>query len=268
MKNFKVNGINVIDYEGTGEVLIFVHAFPLCNRMWDAQVEYFRNKYRIITYDIRGLGYSNELRDYQFTMEELVNDFINLLDHLNLEKVNACGLSMGGYILLRAVIRNQNRFSSVILADTKSMGEDNLSLITRSESIIKLKSGKKDEFLSEFIKDLLSQEGYDNEKIKSFVNMMMQWMDVKGLCANLIAIATRTSTFFQLKDIIIPTLIIVGRNDKITPVIYSYYLKENISNSKFKVIEGAGHLSNIEQPKEFNKTIEDFFSKLHLLNHP
>lgn len=262
MNNFKLNGININDYEGKGEPLIFIHAYPLCNRMWDEQVNYFKDKYRVITYDIRGLGYSNEIDYYEFTMEELVNDLFAIIDHLKLEKVNACGLSMGGYILLRALVKNQEKFSSVILADTKSEGENNASLLGRSESIIKIKSGKKDEFLDEFLKKLLSDEGYNNEKTKNFVRTMMGWMDVKGLCANMLAIATRTNTFYQLKDIITPSLILVGRKDIVTPVIHSFYLKENLRNASFKIIEEAGHLSNIENPGEFNISIEEFLLKL------
>ena len=262
MNNFKLNGISITDYEGKGKPLIFIHAYPLCNRMWDEQINYFKEKYRVITYDIRGLGYSNELDDYQFTMEELVNDFFNIIDHLKLEKVIACGLSMGGYILLRAVTRDQSRFESVILADTKSEADDNAALIGRANTIIKIKSGKKDEFIDEFIKKLLSDEGHRNKKAKEFVKMIMSWMDVKGLTSAMIAIATRTNTFYQLKDIKIPALIIVGRKDVLTPVIHSFYLKEGIANSTFKVIDNAGHLSNLEKPDEFNKTMEEFLSNL------
>lgn len=264
MKNFKLNGLNITDYGGSGHPLIFIHAYPLCNRMWDEQVNYFKNQYRVITYDIRGLGYSNELEDYQFTMEELINDFFNIIDHLKLEKVNACGLSMGGYVLLRALVRDQSRFSSVILADTKSENDDNAALLARCETIIKIKSGNKDEFLDGFLKKLLSEKGYKNKELRNFVRTMMSWMDVKGLCANMIAIATRTNTLYLLKEIKIPALIIVGREDIPTPVIHSFYLKEEFVNSSFKVIDNAGHLSNMEKPEEFNKSIEEFLEKLNL----
>ena len=95
----------------------------------------------------------------------------------------------------------------------------------------------------------------------------MSWMDIKGLCANLIAIATRTNIFYQLKEILIPALIIVGKKDEITPVINSFHLKEGLANSVFKVIEDAGHLSNIEKPAEFNKTIEDFLININANNN-
>jgi pimeloyl-ACP methyl ester carboxylesterase len=258
MNTFKLNGLSITDYEGGGKPLILVHAYPLCNRMWDEQVNYFKNKYRVITYDIRGLGYSNELSSYCFTMEELVNDFFDIIDNLNLGKVNACGLSMGGYILLRALVRDQERFSSVILADTKSEGENNQSIINRSDIIIKIKSGKKDEFLDEFLLKLLCKESLKNEKLKNFVRMIMSWADERGLCSSMLAIAARTNIFYQLKNIDTPTLIIVGKEDEVTPVIHSFYLKDKLKNSKFKVIKNAGHLSNMENPEEFNRTMENF----------
>lgn len=261
MKNFKINGINVTDYEGNGPALIFIHAYPLCNRMWDEQVNFFKDSYRVITYDVRGLGYSNQLDNYIFTMEELVNDFFDIADNLKLDKFNACGLSLGGYIILRALVRDQERFISVILADTKSEGENNESLLSRSNNIIRIKSGKKEEFLDDFLNLLLSEEGYKNEGIKSFVRTMMGWMDVNGLCSVMAAIATRTNILYQLKNIKIPALVIVGKKDVLTPVLNSFNLKEGLSNSEFKVIKDAGHLSNIEKPVEFNKFAEEFLKK-------
>ncbi len=258
MKTFKLNGISINDYEGNGKPLIFIHAYPLCSRMWDDQVNYFRDKYRVITYDIRGLGYSNELSDYQFTMEDLVNDLFSIIDEMKLGKVNVCGLSVGGYILLRALVRDSQRFSSVILADTKSEGEDNESLVNRSNMIMNLKTKKKDMVLSEFLKKLISEESYKNERLKSFIETMISWMDVKGLCAVLIAIATRTSTLFELKKTDVPALIIAGKLDTVTPPVRSFYMNENLKNSVLKIIPAAGHLSNMEAPEEFNKSVENF----------
>ncbi|MCY7360659.1 MAG: alpha/beta hydrolase [Ignavibacteria bacterium] len=264
MKNIKLNGISVTDYEGQGSPLIFIHAYPLCNRMWDEQVNYFKDKYRVVTYDIRGLGYSNDFsnaEDYLFTMEELVNDLFNIIDELKLGKVNACGLSIGGYILLRALVREQSRFSSVILADTKSENDDNIGLLSRSQFIINLKdlkNDKKETAINELIKNLISEEGYKNEKLRTFIEMIIGWMDVKGLAAVMIAIATRTNTFYELKNIETNTLMIVGKEDKITPPVKSFFMRENIKNSIMKIIPGAGHLSNLEAPDEFNKAIEEF----------
>lgn len=262
MKNFKISGISVTDHEGKGSPLLFIHAFPLCNRMWDKQVNYFKDKYRVITYDVRGLGYSNELEDYHITMEDLVNDLFIILDELKLDKVNACGLSLGGYILLRAIVKEQNRFSSVILADTKSENDDNDGLLGRSNMVINLKAGNREKIFEEFIKKALSEKSYENEEIRKFIEMMIGWMDVKGISSILIAMATRTNTFFQIKNVETPALIIVGKEDLLTPPIRSFYMKENMKNAEMKVIPDVGHFSNMEAPEEFNKTVEEFLEKL------
>lgn len=261
MNNFKHNEISITDYEGSGPPLIFIHAFPLCNRMWDEQVNYFKDRFRVISYDARGLGYSNEIRSHQFTMEDHVNDLFDVMDHLKLQKVNACGLSMGGYILLRALVREQSRFNTAVLAGTKSEGESNESLILRSGHLAQVRSGKKDWFLDEMLKRLISEESYGNEEIRSRVRTILGWMNEIGICANILAIATRTNTFYQLRDIKIPTLVVVGRKDMMTPVIHSFYLKENLPDAEFEVIEGAGHLCNIDKPSEFNAALEKFLLK-------
>ncbi|MEO6696260.1 MAG: alpha/beta hydrolase [Ignavibacteria bacterium] len=262
MKTFKLNGISINDHGGDGKPLIFIHAFPLCSRMWDEQIKYFKDKFRVITYDIRGLGYSNELDSHQFTMEDLVNDFFNIINDFKFEKVNVCGLSVGGYIALRALIREPERFSSVILSDTKSESETNESIINRSEMITGIKNGKRDDILEGLLKNLLSEKGYQMEEVVNFVRTMMSWMDDKGIIGVLMAIATRTNTFYQIKNINTHVLIVAGKEDKLTPPIHSFYMKENFKNSSMKIFPGAGHLLNMELPDEFNNTLEDFLSTI------
>lgn len=260
MKNLKINGLNVIDYGGNGLPLIFIHAFPLCSRMWDNQVEFFKDKNRVIVYDVRGLGYSYDSENLLFTMEDLTDDLFGILDELKLDKVIACGLSLGGYILLRALVRDQERFLSAILADTKSESENNESILGRSAMIRNLKSGNKD-VLDELLKKLISKTGYENDKLRNFIREMISWMDVKGICSVLFAIATRTNTLYQLKNISVPALAIVGKEDVLTPPIHSFYFRENMKRAELKVINGSGHLSNMEAPEEFNKSIESFLKK-------
>lgn len=263
MNTFKVNGISVTDYGGTGEPLIFIHAYPLCNRMWDEQVSYFKDKYRVITYDIRGLGYSNEIESYLITMEDLVDDLENILDHLKLDKVHACGLSVGGYILLRAANRMPERFLSLILADTKADADDNEGLLGRSAAIKKIRSGGKEEFINAMLPKLISEKSIDNAELTGKLKEMMGWMDPDGMCAVMIAIATRTNLSYRIKEIEIPSLVIVGKDDILTPVIKSFYLKEGLKNSTYHLILDAGHISNMEKPVEFNTAVTEFLNSIN-----
>ncbi|MBK6877187.1 MAG: alpha/beta fold hydrolase [Ignavibacteria bacterium] len=258
MNTIKVEGISVNDYGGEGNALIFIHAFPLCSRMWDSQVEHFSKMYRVVTYDVRGLGYSTDIPDYQFTMEELVNDLIMIMDHLGIDKAHACGLSMGGYILQRAMLKNPGRFLSATLADTKSEGENNESLLSRSNDIIKIKSEGTDGFFDGMVKKLISERSYENEEPRTFIRTMMSWMKPEGVIGTMMAIATRTNSFYLLKDIEIPCHVIVGRNDVLTPPVKSFFMKENLKEVEFTVIEECGHLSNMEKHEEFNSAVERF----------
>jgi 3-oxoadipate enol-lactonase len=257
MKQRKINNLNVYDYEGNGNPLIFVHAFPLCSRMWDKQVNYFKDKYRVITYDLRALGYSTK-EDLQYTMETLVNDFFEITDSLKLKRVNACGLSIGGYILLRALVKNPTIFNSVILADTKSEKDTDEALLNRCNTIIDIRNGKRKEFEVSFTKNLLSEKNYENTEIRKFVEEMISSQSNEGICSNLIALATRTNVIDYLTQIDIPALILVGEYDKLTPLEFSDKMKICFKNPELKIIKNAGHLSNLENPDDFNKAVLDF----------
>ncbi|MHB9011948.1 MAG: alpha/beta fold hydrolase [Ignavibacteriaceae bacterium] len=117
--------------------IIFVHGFPYDHEMWNMQVMSLSSKYFCVTYDIRGLG-SSQAEDGQFTMESFVDDLENILLELNLNKPVLCGLSMGGYISLRAVERMEEKFSALILCDTKSEADTNEAKLKRAEGVKKL----------------------------------------------------------------------------------------------------------------------------------
>jgi len=116
MKN---NNIYYVDYGPKDAMpIILVHAFPLSHNLWDSQIQVLTAEHRVITYDIRGHGES-DVGDGQYTIELFVDDLMELLDHLQITKTIICGLSMGGYIALRAQELHPERFSALILCDTR-----------------------------------------------------------------------------------------------------------------------------------------------------
>ena len=261
MKIHKINGISVYDFEGTGRPLIFVHAFPLCAKMWESQVNYFKEKYRVITYDVRGLGDSIS-GDWQFTMESYADDFIEIIKQLKLDPVAACGLSMGGYIIQRALVKNPVLFKAIVLADTRAERDDDAGLISRSNSITSIKNGLKDEFISGFLQKLISEKSLNTPAIKNCIESMMLSNSDEGICGAMIALATRTTTLNQLQNINVPALIIVGEDDILTPLVFAQSMNKSLKNSELVVIKNSGHMTNIEQPEDFNKTLEIFLKKL------
>lgn len=259
MTKHNINGLNVVESgEGNSQSIVFVHAFPFCSRMWDKQVEAFQQKYRVITYDLRGFGYS-EVGDALFTIDSHVDDLISIMNTLRLEKPILCGLSMGGYIAMRALELGQNRFKGVILADTKSEADTNNVKVNRAKQIKQIKSGDKAGFYETFINGALGEKTIaENPKTVEFVRTMMGWQSDQGVIGALMTLAARTDYTEYLERVDIPALIIVGANDKLTPPEYSKFIYGKIRNAHIAVIADSGHLSNMENPEEFNKAAMKF----------
>ena len=106
---------------------------------------------RIITYDLRGHGQS-EVGDGQYTIELFVDDLVALLDHLKITKTILCGFSMGGYIALRAIVRNPDRFNALILCDTMSAADSNEAKIRRASSMELIKREGVERYAEAFLK--------------------------------------------------------------------------------------------------------------------
>ena len=146
-----INNLQIfLDGDSKNTPIIFVHGFPYDHLMWDEQIETFRNEYCCIRYDIRGLG-TSPAGDGQFTMEMFVDDLENIINELKLDRSILCGLSMGGYISLRAVERMENKFRALILCDTKSSADDNEGRLKRAAAVKQINSAAFDPFIETFV---------------------------------------------------------------------------------------------------------------------
>jgi len=258
MKEVFAGEICVYDYEGSGKTLLFVHAFPFNHRMWDYQINYFNNHYRVITFDIRGFGKSKDSFYHIYTMEDFSDDVLNIIEYFRLKEVNICGLSMGGYIVQRAVIKSTGKFSSMILADSKAERDDDEDVIKRARFISNLKNFGKESAADNFMRRLMYKDNYENKILYKFIKDIIDQQSVEAMCGASLAMATRTNTIDYFKDINIPVLIMVGDNDKFTPFEYSERMKSKLKNSRLKIISNSGHLSPLENPKEFNSYLSEF----------
>jgi pimeloyl-ACP methyl ester carboxylesterase len=261
MTETKISDIAIYNYGGNGEIVLFVHAFPLTADMWHNQVDYFKKKYHVITFDIRGFGKSDDSFNFIYTMENFADDVLNIIESLNLANINICGLSMGGYIVQRAVIKAPENFSSMILADTKAEKEDDRGLLRRGNFIDKLKKEGIGNFPDEFMKRLLFKDNYNNRELYSYIKNVIEQQDEKALTGASIAMSTRTNTLDYFENIRIPVLIMAGDNDTFTPPEHSLKMKERLINSEFKIIKNSGHLSPLENPKEFNQYLDNFLKE-------
>ena len=259
--NITINNLTV-SYSDHGPddapVIIFIHGFPLNKSMWNIQVEALKENYRVLAYDIRGHGNSDSGID-EFFIELFVIDLLRLMEKLKIEKSILCGLSLGGYIALNAVLKHPDRFDGLILNDTQCIADTPEIKENRCNAIISIKEKGVEQYADEIIKKLFAQETFTkNKNVVDAVREMIISTPKQSLCNTLHALAERKETCDQLPEINIPVLIMVGKEDKITPIAAAQQMHEKILNSKLEIIQQAGHLSNLEDPTAFNTHLVNF----------
>ena len=257
-----VNGFN-LTYDDVGEgsiPIVFLHGFPFDKTMWQAQINYFQTTHRVIACDIRGFGKSID-EESHLSMDLFTDDLILLIDMLDLDKVIICGLSMGGYIALNAMKRFPSRFEALILCDTQCTADTNDVKTKRYKTIKDINEYGTTHFNEGFIKNVFHEDTIINKpevvaQLRSVVFSNSQHIVSQGLTA----LAERSETCSILDEITIPTLIICGREDVVTPVDEAKYLNTHIKGSVLHIISNAGHVSNLEKPIKFNKLLRDFLN--------
>jgi pimeloyl-ACP methyl ester carboxylesterase len=257
-----VNNIN-LSYDDLGEgtiPIVFLHGFPFDKTMWQNQMEYFKTTHRVIACDIRGFGKSTD-EESHLSMDLFANDLILFIDKLGIDKVIICGLSMGGFIALNAMKRFPSRFEALILCDTQCVADSYEVKVKRYKTIEDIKEYGVTNFNEGFIKNVFHEVTIANkpelvEQLRTVVFANSQHSITQGL----VALAERSETCSILDKILIPTLIICGREDTVTPLEESKFMHKNIMGSVLHVISNAGHVSNLEEPGKFNRHIRDFLN--------
>lgn len=257
MKEIILNKVHYFDFGGNGLPLIFIHAFPLHSRMWEPQIKFFSDKFRVISYDVRGLGKS-KTENNQFTMELYSEDLLAIIEHLKLDKVFGCGLSMGGYILQRSYIKSPDKFRGLILADTRAEADDNIGRINRSNFIYDVLNGKRESVISDFVPKLVSKENFEKPELRNLLFEIANSNSDEGIAGAQLALATRVNSIDYLDIFNTPTLIITGKNDILTPTSVAENMHKLIKGSELKIIEKCGHMSNLEATEEFNNSVLEF----------
>jgi len=265
-KNINITANNItVSYTDQGPdnapVIIFIHGFPFSKVMWNEQMESLNEKFRVIAYDVRGHGKSYSGTD-DFSIELFVKDLIALMDALKIKKTTLCGLSMGGYIALNAIENHPKRFDALVLCDTQCLADSAEAKGKRMKAIEDIRKNGVEIFADESLKNFFAQESFITKKdvIAGVREMIVSTAD-KSIIKTLLALSRRTETCSMLAEIKVPVLILVGKEDKITPSESAYFMHEKINGSVLSVIEHAGHLSNLENPDQFNDQLMKFLGE-------
>ncbi|MFM9951631.1 MAG: alpha/beta fold hydrolase [Saprospiraceae bacterium] len=245
--------------------IIFIHGFPFNKSMWAGQIEALEDRYRLIAYDVRGHGDSDAGKE-DFAIELFVNDLLSLMDALKLDRVILCGLSMGGYIAINAAIHYPKRFDALVLSDTQCAADTPEGKTKRMKAIESIRENGVEKYAEESVKNLFAPESFSTkEKEIVAIKEMILKTPEQVLSKTLLALSKRKETCSTLYKIKIPTLILVGESDNITPPAAAQLMHEKIQHSTLALIKHAGHLANLEHPAEFNKQLKLFLHSIQSL---
>lgn len=265
MADITVNGTRIAytDTGGSSIPILLLHAFPLNSKMWEPQIEALGDRFRFIAPDLKGFGESDAPEDRsQYTMESYADEMKALLDELGLERVMLCGLSMGAYIALAFARRYPQRVAALVLADSRAEADTEEGRAKRSKQQAQVEAEGTAGLIDGLTKALLGEP--TQQKKQDVVERVKQLMDnpAAGFIGALEAMKGRPDSTDALARLHVPSLVIVGENDAVTPPEASRKLHEHLGGSRLVVIPEAGHLSNLEAPEAFNGALAEFLRDL------
>lgn len=252
--------LHVFD-EGSGSPLLFVHGFPLDHTMWQAQLDRFARSHRVIAPDLRGFGNSS-VTSGTVTMERFADDLADLLDRLRISQpVTLCGLSMGGYVAWQFWKRHRNRLEKLILCDTRAGADAPQARTARLDLAARvLQEGPG--FLAESMPEKLYAPATlaARPPFLAATQQVIRNTPPAGIAAASRGMAERLDVTAWLPEIDLPTLIIVGAKDQISPPQEMQRIAETLPRARFVIIPNAGHMAPQEEPDAVNRAIEDFLA--------
>jgi 3-oxoadipate enol-lactonase len=258
----EANGIQM-NYQLSGRenapVVVLSHSLASSLAMWDPQMESLESHYRVLRYDTRGHGGSDAPKG-AYTLDQLGEDAIGLLNALNIDLVHWVGLSMGGMIGQCLALNHADRFQSLVLCDTAAIIPEEAQAVweermdtARNKGMAALLQETLERW---FTLPYLSQNSPGVALIRNhfLATPVMGYIGCSEAIRNL-------NYLERLSEIKIPTLIMVGEDDPGTPVAASKAMYERISGSRLVVIPSAAHLSNIERADDFTSALIEFLNE-------
>ena len=240
--------------------LVLLHAFPLDRRMWAAQVGELAEVARVVTLDLPGFGASRDTRvrpDLDAWADAVESSLAELIGE---EPVVLCGLSMGGYVALRIADRHPGRLEGLILADTRAGADSTEGAEAREQAIDHVNRHGVEALADQLIPKLFSPEA--DREATSFARELALDQAPEAVTGALQAMRDRPDSTAVLDDLRVPALIIVGEVDELTPPAEAESMARRIGNAWLVKIPGAGHLTNIEAPEQFNAAIKGFLAAM------
>lgn len=254
--------LNYVSMGNGPRTLVLLHGFPLDHAMWDGAAARLSSTMQVIVPDLRGLGISPAPRD-GYEMEEHARDVVELLDSCGVDgPIVLAGLSMGGYVALAFAEAHSHRLSGLILCDTRAtadMADAAASRETLAATVERQNSTAP--VIEGMLPKLLATDRYASDPATvDRLRAMMQRQRVAGVAGCLRGMAKRPDRRSLLPRLAMPALVVVGSDDRITPISDAKEMANRLPNAVLHEIAGAGHMAPLEEPEAFARIVHEFVS--------
>jgi len=248
--------------EGDGPAVVFLHAFPLGKFMWDEQARALRESHRTLRFDARGFG-GTAPGDEPLTMDRIADDAAALLGLRGMETAVVVGCSMGGYAAFAFARRHPERLRALVLQDTRATADTEEARAGRAELAARVRAqgagAAADAFLPKLVGETTHQE---RKELVAGLRERILATSPEGIAQALLGLGAREDSQATLAHIRVPTLVVVGEEDVLTPPADAEALAAGIAGGRLAVIPKAGHLANLENPAAYNEALLGFLDSL------
>jgi pimeloyl-ACP methyl ester carboxylesterase len=258
------SGDAVIAYDvlGDGPAVVLLHAFPLNSEMWRPVAERLAARYRVVLMDLRGHGNSSP-GDGRATMEKHAADVARVCDAAGVSRAVFAGVSLGGYVVFECWRRFRERFTGIVLADTKAQADDEPVRAGRLQAAEKVEKDGPDQYLDGLLPKLIgasTQAGRPD--LVAAIRQMAARMTVAGIAAVQRGMAQRPDSVPTLNSIRVPALLLFGGEDTVSPVSDGLLMQQHIPGSRLQVSARGGHVMVFEQPDAAHDALRKFLDEL------
>ena len=245
--------------------LVLLHAFPLTSAMWEPQ-HLLAEHIPIHTPDFPGFGAAPGLDEEQFSMKLCARLIGEDLETRGIERAVICGLSMGGYVAFECWRLFPERIAGIILADTKASPDNDEGRRKRYDAVERIGRGEYAAYLDELFGSVLSEKTVrDHPEVKERIHAIASGVLPESAIAALLGMAARADSSDLLPSITVPTALIFGEDDRTTTVEEGKAMASALPDARLRTIAGAGHLSNMERPDEFNDAVMEACERMRVI---
>lgn len=251
------------DEAGFGRPIVWLHPFPLAKECWQPQFELLADVGHHMAIDSPGFG-GTPLPENGWTVDGHADLLAAWLDFRGIgEKVIVGGVSMGGYVAMAFARRHADRLAGLVLANTRAEADTDEGKQNREKMMALVRDQGAEAVIKAMLPKLVSKGTSESQPIVvEAVRGLATAQSVEGIVSGLAALRDRPDALPGLANVNVPTLVLVGSDDELTPPAAAETIANAVAGSRLEVIPGAGHLAFLEKPQPFADVVRDFLLRI------